>query len=520
MSDSISGEINILKNRLTSNSTKIAGSKICLLLVNLLLIKVAVNKIGIAKFGVWEVIYSSGSTLNLLVPAIASTLLYQCSKEYESKNYVGIQKAYSHGLFYLTVQLIVSILLTVILIICSGCFGVVSTNDSQCDAPGYMFLLCVLLMLSLNGVNQLLAGILNGCHVSGEVAIVQLSSEVVGVVVKITLLLLDFGLVSFIYGCTVSYIVCLFLSISKCNKIIGRLVHFPTLPSKADIAILKTYLFPLLLGSLAVISREHITKIILVNVANAEWVGWYSVASKIANVLLLVFSFFVAPAIAIFGSLSNIGDSHKNECLFSYMSKILNVSIGSMGVFIVVASSDILNLFLGYYDPIVSVMLQMLSIAYCIAAIFSGVPSSYCRGIGAPIVETFYALVNLAIYIGLVITCVIIAWPMGIIGSYLASWSICSIGFALVVIRKFNLTRRVLVNSFLSCLSVIAVSAIILATYKYVSLLNNLPNVVNICLKGIFGFVAYLTILRLTMVINKGDLHISRIRSILKPSCY
>jgi O-antigen/teichoic acid export membrane protein len=202
----------------------------------------------------------------------------------------------------------------------------------------------------------------------------------------------------------------------------------------------------MLTGYVSAALRDQTDKVILASLASMTWVGYYSIAARLASLVMELVRFFYLPMLTAVGALDAVGDWSGIRQLYQRMMAIVSGLTGAVVVVVGGLSGPLVVLWIGHPIPQVTPLVLLLLTGTASAVMLTGPGTALCRGVGKVGIETTYVAVNLLL--NLVVT-VVLVMSIGPIGTVIASgttWALSAVLFTVVLHRRLSLpteaTRR------------------------------------------------------------------------------
>ncbi len=298
---------------------------------------------------------------------------------------------------------------------------------------------CVVGLMVLGSVNEVMAALIQGFQRAGRSTLIQASSTICNSVTVIICLLLGLGFWSLLIGFGVGFITYGSWLYVTARRIFGSFSLVPLVPSKAVLLGTKAYASFMLLGAVSMALRDQTDKIVLSSVASPVWTGYFSIASRLGGLLLMICSFVYVPTIAAAGALQSRGDWPGVQRLYTDIMTVMALVVGLSGALLIGLHDRLLVLWIGKPLPEVGILLYFIIAGNAAAVLFTGVGSSVCKGIGIIRIETTYILVGLVLNI--ILKFILVPWIGGIgtVVSSAGSWILSSVLFIVLLHKQTQL---------------------------------------------------------------------------------
>ncbi len=427
-----------LQRRFLANTGVILPARVFSAIVSLVTVPVVVWKLGIGGLGVWEASLAFSSLSSLFFMPLGGTLLWKASTAFG-----GARAEESNRLLRLGVSA------TLVFLAAAGSAAWLARHalvdlfhvPPELRGAALWVLPGLVCCAALGGVNESLGAILAGRQESGRVASAQTAGLCVNYAIVVGGLVGGLGFWSVLAGTAgglASTATCLYVFMSR-GSAWASLV--PAVPSIAELKPLVGYFGLLSIGSVSSALREQTDKLILAVFASPVWTGYYSIAFRLASLVLLVSNAFYIPVVALAGALHAAGDEEGIRRTYSQTVAILVVAVGIVAVVVAGAWDEIVMFWLGRSVPEVAPLLFWLMIGNLSAVLLTGPGTSICRGIGRPGIETRYLVLSLVLNAALTAILVVTLGPTGTVMATGISWAVASAAFVLLLHRSTALPR-------------------------------------------------------------------------------
>jgi O-antigen/teichoic acid export membrane protein len=421
-----------------ANTAVILPARLFATIVSLLTVPVIVWKLGIGGFGAWEAALAFSSLSSLFFMPLGGTLLWKASMTFgashdeESRRLIRL--GVSATLLFLVVAAPAAWLARHELV------QLFNIPQEMREAAGWVLpgLVC---FAALGGVNESLAAILAGRQESGVVASVQTAGMCVNYAIVVAGLVGGFGFWSVLAGSAGGVLSAGLLLYVFMSRGSARPSLIPAFPTRTELQQLRGYFGLLAIGSVSSALREQTDKLVLAAVASPEWTAYYSIAFRLASLVLLVSNIFYVPVVAAAGALHSAGDEEGVKRLYAQTIAILVGGAGVVAVVVGAAWDRIVIFWLGKSIPEVGSPLAWLMLGNVAAVLLTGAGTSICRGIGRPIIETRYLIISLVLNATLKGLLVPTAGPIGTVIATGVSWAAASAVFLKMLNHSTDLPR-------------------------------------------------------------------------------
>jgi O-antigen/teichoic acid export membrane protein len=408
------------------NGTGILAGRVAAMVITLLLTPVIISSLGIGGYGAWESILSLSVVCSILQTSVAASLLWLISTAFGSADVASAQQYVRMATFFSLA--VFSIVTPLIWAFKQSIAQFLSLTQYMQEAD--LWLLPSLVGLALLGsINDIISSFISGFQRSGLAALVQSASVIGGNLALLALLVAGFGHVGLLigYALTVMIAFCGLFFISR--RIAPSFTVKPLLPSRRVVRKCAPFVAFMIAGVLTTISREQADKLVMGATASSVWVGYYGIASRLANLVMVVCTFLYVPTLTAVGGLGGSTDIGKLNRVYGDVSTLTILSVGVTVVILGSLSDRLMILWIGRAIPEVEIILHVMLGGIAIAAMLTSGGTAICKGLGILHVELKYILLCLAANAALKVALIPLLGALGSVIASFASWGIGSIAF-------------------------------------------------------------------------------------------
>jgi len=428
--------------------------------LSLVVIPVVVARLGVAGYGTWEAIIACATLAAMFQGALTGTMVWRTSQAFGARDFEEIRRVVRVGVG--ATLALGGVLWPAGWVLRHGVVGLLRVPDALRADASMVFPVVVGLML-LGGLPETLEAVVNGCQRSGLVTLIGAGALLVNYCVVITAMLFGLGLWSLALGQGVGLLARLAGAYVAARRLAGAVTLVPGLPRRADLSSAR-YSGLMTVGFVSAALRDQTDKLVLSSLASTTWVGYYSIAARLANLVIEVVRFFYMPMLTAVGALHAISDWAGIRQLYSQMMAVVSGLAGAVIVVVAGLSGPLVVLWMGRPIPEVTPMLLLLLTGTASAVILTGPGTALCRGVGRVGIETTYVVVNLVANFVLTVILVLTVGPIGTVIASGSTWAVCAVLFAVVLHRRLPLpveaTRRAGYTALLAAALAFAVSMI------------------------------------------------------------
>lgn len=435
-------DVAAVRNRLFQNSLLLGASRLLSTCTSLVSVPIIVAKLGLTGYGGWEALMAIAAISASLQSVVSGTLVWKMSDAYGHGNRAQIERLARIG---------IGVTLTLFLLVCPAVWVMrfqlvaVSKVPAAYQAAAQWVLPWLVMQMVLGGAGEALGAMLISHQRAGVMTLIQSGAVVANNAFVIFGLIHGWRLWSLLLGNTVgvaSTIAGLYIAVVK---VCGSKVKLsPLLPGWMEAKPLLRYAGFLALGALSIALRDQTDKLVLANVGSSLWTAWLGMASRLANLVLIVCGFFYVPLVSAVAALNARGDWDGVRKLYENVMIALPLLMGAVVVLIASTYDRLLVMWIGRSVPQVAPLLFILLAGNITAVVLTGAGTSLCKGIGRVGLETTYIIVCV---VSNIVLKVLLTWSLGPIGSVLASaasWALGSLLFIILLHRAVPLPRTTL----------------------------------------------------------------------------
>ncbi len=390
-----------------------------------------IHWLGLETYGVWETFLSLGVVVCLPLTILNSTLFWWMTQAYGKGDKCTVTRFAGIGctstVAYLFLMLPLFWLVRAHLI--------VAINAPQAGRAELSTILVITAgILVCGGVAEVMTHMLAAVQRLGDAVIAQTIGRLLLIGISLRGLQAGYGLRGMIAGQATGLAVQTLIIFILMRQNYSDNWFYPQFPTRDELRSLYRYARLMTVCSLMSILKEQTDKLILATCASPVWVGYYSVAHRLAGLLLEFNRFFYQPFMAATGLFHARGDNAGVQVLYHRVLMSVAVCTGLVLIIVVGGSDPLLVLWMGQALPDVTMILVLLVIANSATVLLTGPQTALCRGTGRIQTETVYLLVFFLSNLAGTILLVYLVGPMGTV----YSTAISSLGCGLFFTRLFH----------------------------------------------------------------------------------
>jgi O-antigen/teichoic acid export membrane protein len=429
-------EFTAMRKQLLVNSALLGLSKFISTGISLMTVPFVLSRLGLSGYGSWEAMMAMAALITVFQTTVSGTLVWKMSMAYGRRDNYEIQHLIGTGLsivltmFFIITPLVWSIRIWLI--------DLSNIPHAYRGAAGWVVPILVS-QTTLGAIGDIFGSVLISNQRAGIATLIQTASLIANNIFVIVGLINGWHIYSLLLGNTVGMISAVFGQYLAARMICGAIHVRPRLPAWSEALPLIKYASFLALGQISIALRDQTDKLVLASVGNTVWTAWFGLASRLANLTLVVCSFFYVPLISTIAALVARDDWRGVRRIYT------NMTIGMpylCGAFVVVVASGydrLLTIWIGHSVPQVGSILFILLSGNITAIVLTGVGSSLCKGINKVSIETTYIIICAIANVALKL--ILIPWlgPIGAVLSSATSWALGSVLFIILLHRAIDL---------------------------------------------------------------------------------
>ena len=430
-----------VRKQLFINSGLLGLARFLSTATSMVTVPVVLSRLGLDGYGSWESMMAIAALVTVFQSTIGGTLVWKMSAAYGNSDRSEIQRLLGVGM---------GGVLTMFVLIAPITWAmryqlVELSNPPPLYRAAALWVVPILIsQLTLGAASETFAAVLIAHQRAGITTLVQTSALIVNSGCVVIGLLNGWQVWSLLLGNTIGVIAAIVGQYVAVAKVCGITSFRPCLPRWDEVKPLARYAGFLALGQISMALRDHTDKLVLASVGSTLWTAWFGLASRLANLTLVVCSFFYIPLVSAVAALAARGDWPGVRRIYA------NTMIGMpflAGAFVVLVASTydrLLMIWIGRAVPEVGPILFILLVGNITAVVLTGVGSSLCKGIGKVDIETAY--IAICVVLNIALKLILTPWlgPIGAVLSSAASWTFGSIIFVVLLHRAVDLPHTAL----------------------------------------------------------------------------
>ncbi len=426
-----------LHSEVGRNSGGLLAARLIAALSSVVALPFVIGYLGMARFGLWESIAACVSLSTLITDPGAGTLLWKMSVAWGQGDQRALKRFVRFGI---AVSLALPLLFVPAALLFQArvmtMFGVAA--EDAASARRVLVVLSALVVFA--GINGTL-GALNSAMQRARTSSLALTiGQVTMYAVSIAGLRLGFDFTAMLAGAATGQLVTMGALVIGARSA-GPIPHARGNDAAGPAISTARYFGVFCLGRGASFLRGQSDRIVLAVLASPVWTGYYSVAARLAQLLVEVGNLFYVPTIAAAGAMTGARSWGGVRRLYRSVMPVVSLLGGITGFVLIGLAGPIVLLWVGQPSPEAASMLRILAMGTLAAVAIAGPGTAICKGIGRPELELRYVIVSLLANIVLTIGLVILVGPVGTVIASSASWALGSFYFAAIIHTAVKLPR-------------------------------------------------------------------------------
>ena len=430
-----------LRKQLFINSGLLGVSRFLSTCTSLVTVPVVLSRLGLDGYGSWEAMMAIAALVAVFQTTISGTLVWKMSTAYgnadlfEIRRLMGVGIGAVLGMFALVTPIVWAMRYQLV--------GLSNIPPLYRDAAVWVIPILVS-QTTLGAAGETFAAVLIAHQRAGVTTLIQTAALMANSGFVIIGLLHGWQVWSLLLGNTVGVVAAIAGQYLAVVKICGIASIRPCLPSWDEARPLVKYAGFLALGQISIALRDQIDKLVLASVGNTVWTAWFGLASRLANLALVVCSFFYVPLVSAVAALAARGDWVGVRRMYANTMIAMPFLAGAFVVLVASTYDRLLMIWIGRSVPQVGPILFILLTGNITAVVLTGVGSSLCKGIGRVSIETTYIVI--CVVANVVLKLVLTPWlgPIGTVLASAGSWALGSIVFVVMLHRAVELPNTAL----------------------------------------------------------------------------
>lgn len=434
--------------RLIRNSAWMVLSRGVAILSVLASVPVVLSRLGNEGFGRLEALLALTNGIMLMQACVSGTILWRSSACCGAADSHGTRRTLQIGLSFslLSMALLVPLAYAARHMI----LALIQIPAGDHVSMGWL-VPAVVLTTVLTGASQCLLSVISGYQRSGMAALIQSLGIVTTNLTLMVSVLWGAGIEALFYAAAAGFCVTVSLAVPLAFRCCRQLRLYPTLPTTEELHRLAPYAGLLLLSSLSVVFRDQLDKILLTSLTTPGVNADYSIAQRLAGLVMQVCAVLFVPMTAAFAAAHAAGNSQAVTSNFLKWSRWMARMTGLATAAVITLRSALLVLWLGHDWPQAHLFIGILILATGISVIFSGPGVALAKGLGMPGLETRYAMLTLVLVLLLKPLLCIWFGPTYAVVASAVSWVLGAIFFFWMLHRHVQLPAACWTDAWSTC---------------------------------------------------------------------
>ncbi len=425
------------------NGIKILAAKVAGLCISWFVVRVLVTNLGLQGYGLCETLMSLLTISSIGSAVVGGVMLRETSRLVAQKRSCELVESFRRGIgAALLWGCGAGVLLVAFRFRVATLLSVPPADFNEYGQAVAIFGIA----LPVVAVAEVSLNLLSGIGRSGIASVITIICSVLGGVLGAVLCICGLAVRGFAIGQFVTIVLsaCIGCAVSKryspellfCPKILGTTISGRT----------SRYALFLAFGSIALIARDGIDKLLVARHASADWSAMIGISQRLCIPIVLVCTMIYVPTVACAASLSATNDWHGIRRIHQSTSRFLSLLAGALGVAVYGLHRVAALIWLGRGCPELSATLYWILFGTVFAIILTGTISSILKGAGVIRPELWYIL------LGLVMNGILkYYWcdvsPIGSLMASAVSWACSSVLFVVLASGIHWISRRLLLES-------------------------------------------------------------------------
>jgi O-antigen/teichoic acid export membrane protein len=425
-----------IRKQLFINSGLLGLSRILSTCTSLVTVPVVLSKLGLDGYGSWEAMMAIAALVMVFQTTINGTLVWKMSGAYGNGDLLGIRRLMGVG-----IGAVLCMFAVVTPFVWTVRFQLVGLSNIPPLYRGAAVWVIPILVsqTTVGALGETFAAVLIAHQRAGITTLIQTAALMANSGFVIIGLLHGWHLWSLLLGNTVGVVLGIAGQYVAVVKICQISSLWPCLPSWDEARPLLGFAGFLALGQISIALRDSTDKFVLASVGNTVWTAWFGLASRLANLTLMVCSFFYVPLVSAVAALAARRDWAGVRRIYANTMILMPFLAGSFVVLVASTYDRLLKIWIGQSIPQVGPILFILLTGNITAIVLTGVGSSLCKGIGKVSIETTYIVICVVANVVLKLTLTPWLGPIGSVLSSAGSWILGSIVFVILLHRAVEL---------------------------------------------------------------------------------
>jgi O-antigen/teichoic acid export membrane protein len=487
-----------VRKQLFINSGLLGIARLLSMGTSLVTVPVVLSRLGLGGYGGWEAMMAIAALVTVFQTTVNGTLVWKMSAAYGTGDVAGIRRLMGMGI---TAVLGMSALLTPLVWATRYQLVELSNIPPLYRAAAVWVIPILVSQTTLGAAGETFAAVLIAHQRAGITTLIQTAALMANSGFAIVGLLHGWQVWSLLLGNTVGVVAAIAGQYLAVVKICGIASLRPHVPGWDEARPMLGYAGFLALGQISIALRDQADRLVLASVGNTVWTAWFGLASRLANLALMVCSFFYVPLVAAVAAMAAQGDWVGVRRIYANTMILMPFLAGAFVVLVASAYDRLLMIWIGRSVPQVGPILFILLTGNITAVVLTGVGSSLCKGIGKVSIETTYIVI--CVVANVVLKLILTPWlgPIGTVLSSAASWALGSIVFVILLHRAVELPNAAIRAAAMIPMMFVAVMITRAATGFLPASTTRLHALVAVAEIGLFSVALFTALLVATRIL-------------------
>lgn len=412
-----------------------AASRAVAAITSVVAVPFIVRDLGWTRFGLWEAIVALSSVSTLITGPAGGTLLWRMSLAYGAGNRRTLRLLVRAGVW--GALLLLGVLFPIAALFRTAVGRFLRVEAGEAETVGRVFLVLAALVF-VTGINETLSALNAATQRSRVVSVSNTTGQIIMYTVSIIGLHFGLGLWAMLLGLASGQLLTMVLLVAGARRGIATL---PDSPGEITYSSEGTarYFGLLEVGALSAFLRGQTDRLILARLASPVWAGYYSIAARLANLIMELSNLLYVPTIAAAGALVAAGKWSEVQLLYRHTMAIVSAGGMLLGVVLIGLPGQLIVLWVGEPVPEAATILRLIAGGTLTAVMLTGPGTAICKGIGRLGIETRYVILGLGLNVSLTVALTLTIGPVGAVIASAASWACSSVYFAHLLHKTVDL---------------------------------------------------------------------------------
>jgi O-antigen/teichoic acid export membrane protein len=425
-----------LEQQVLRNSGLIFVARVVSIAVSICTVPLIIKHLGIQGYGTWESLLAISTLATIFQSSLGGALLWGMSAALGRNRPHELNRLAGAGL--IVTVLLIALILPPAWFFRSATIAFLHIPVAQV-VVARAIMPALLGMATLSCIHETMASILGAHQHIGVAILLQAVLQALDNTAALILVAAGFGLTSMLLGHAATFLIGLGLYAAAIKMLCKAGTLSPAFPTMSDLHQTVRYGALMLTATIAVAMRGQSDKVILAAVGSQSLVATYSIAAKLASLVIITSSILTTPLITAVGRLVPADHWEKIKSLYSNVTSLVCLASGLAAVVLAAVHQQLLTLWLGAHAPHIASILYMLLFGNLFVVVASGTASALCKGLNRLGIETHYAAISLVLNVVFTPILLLLCGPVGTVIASVLTWCVSSLLFLVSVLRKLRL---------------------------------------------------------------------------------